>query len=194
MTATPETPVREMVDHLLGMQHDQASRDRLMAAAGSYAYWWNNHFSIEHDPSQVHGETNHFRYRPRPWHVLRLYKPRLAESLLAASMTAVACRLAGVHLQISMPRADAWSGPLSIISGCSIYLESHELLVSRLGGMRDGTVRVMNPVEGKLFEPAKIGNIHVAMEPVFANGRIEMLHYLREQAMSQTVHRYGNIL
>ena len=30
--------------------------------------------------------------------------------------------------------------------------------------------------------------------PVLANGHLELGHYLREQAVSQTVHRYGNVL
>ena len=30
--------------------------------------------------------------------------------------------------------------------------------------------------------------------PVLANGRLELRYYLREQALSQTIHRYGNIL
>ena len=194
VTAGLHSSLQQLVSELQGMQHDQASRDRLVSAAGSYAHWWKQHFSIEHDPSQVHGETNHFRYRPRPWHVLRMNDPSSGGSLLAAAMTAVACQLTGVKLQISLPRAAAWTGPLSTMTGCGIYLESHDLLVSRLGQMRDGTVRVVNPVDGELFEPAKIGNIHVITQPVFANGRIELLHYLREQSVSQTVHRYGNIL
>jgi RHH-type proline utilization regulon transcriptional repressor/proline dehydrogenase/delta 1-pyrroline-5-carboxylate dehydrogenase len=30
--------------------------------------------------------------------------------------------------------------------------------------------------------------------PVLANGRLELRYYLREQALSQTVHRYGNVM
>ena len=30
--------------------------------------------------------------------------------------------------------------------------------------------------------------------PVLANGRLELRYYLREQALSQTVHRYGNLM
>ncbi len=37
---------------------------RLTAAAKSYAYWWKTEFSQHHDPSQLLGETNEFRYRP----------------------------------------------------------------------------------------------------------------------------------
>jgi RHH-type proline utilization regulon transcriptional repressor/proline dehydrogenase/delta 1-pyrroline-5-carboxylate dehydrogenase len=36
----------------------------LVSAAGSFAHWYEKEFSIEHDPSNLHGETNHFRYVP----------------------------------------------------------------------------------------------------------------------------------
>ncbi len=40
--------------------------DELRSAAESYAYWWKEEFSKEHDPSGLLGETNHFRYRVAP--------------------------------------------------------------------------------------------------------------------------------
>lgn len=39
---------------------------RLLAAARSYAYWWREEFSQEHDPSNLLGESNHFRYKVAP--------------------------------------------------------------------------------------------------------------------------------
>ena len=36
--------------------------------------------------------------------------------------------------------------------------------------------------------------MHIAHAPVTAEGRVELLHYLREQAVSRTTHRYGNVL
>jgi RHH-type proline utilization regulon transcriptional repressor/proline dehydrogenase/delta 1-pyrroline-5-carboxylate dehydrogenase len=45
-----------------------------------------------------------------------------------------------------------------------------------------------------LFSPEKIGNIPVLSSPVLANGRLELLNHLREQSISETVHRYGNIV
>jgi RHH-type transcriptional regulator, proline utilization regulon repressor / proline dehydrogenase / delta 1-pyrroline-5-carboxylate dehydrogenase len=36
--------------------------------------------------------------------------------------------------------------------------------------------------------------ISVVDVPVLANGRLELRYYLREQALSQTVHRYGNVM
>ncbi len=186
--------VREMLDVFRPMLKARTARERLDAAVTSYAYWWSEHFSRDHDPSQVHGETNDFRYRPRPWHLLRINDPKSETALAAAQLTAIACRLAGVRLELSFPRGVDWTGVIANLTGGSVQLESHELLLSRLAEMRDGTVRVLDPVAGQAFEPTRIGNLQVIRGMPLANGRIELLHYLREQSVSQTVHRYGNIL
>ena len=35
--------------------------------------------------------------------------------------------------------------------------------------------------------------LHLADAPVLAVGRVELLHYLREQSLSVDYHRYGNL-
>jgi RHH-type proline utilization regulon transcriptional repressor/proline dehydrogenase/delta 1-pyrroline-5-carboxylate dehydrogenase len=72
--------------------------------------------------------------------------------------------------------------------------ENHAEFCRRLGTLRDGTVRVLEPRAEEVFAPAEIGNIHVFTGQPLANGRLELLCYLREQSVSQTVHRYGNVL
>ncbi|MFT6862570.1 MAG: RHH-type proline utilization regulon transcriptional repressor/proline dehydrogenase [Akkermansiaceae bacterium] len=52
--------------HVLELLRELGSEERLVAAARSYAYWWREEFSKEHDPSNLLGETNHFRYRVAP--------------------------------------------------------------------------------------------------------------------------------
>ena len=37
------------------------------------------------------------------------------------------------------------------------------------------------------------GGLRVVRDEVLANGRLEFRHYLREQSVSETVHRYGNV-
>jgi hypothetical protein len=44
----------------------------LQASAESYAWAWQSHFSLEHDPSQVRGQVNCFRYRPCKGPLLRV--------------------------------------------------------------------------------------------------------------------------
>ncbi|NIP96059.1 MAG: aldehyde dehydrogenase family protein, partial [Akkermansiaceae bacterium] len=57
------SPHGELVESLVEILPNSA--ERIRAAAGSYAYWWDREFSREHDPSRVLGESNVFRYRPR---------------------------------------------------------------------------------------------------------------------------------
>ncbi len=64
-TALPEhaaTPSAAVINLL----ENHPPSERITKAAQSYAYWWQEEFSQEHDPSQLHGESNHFRYRPAP--------------------------------------------------------------------------------------------------------------------------------
>jgi RHH-type proline utilization regulon transcriptional repressor/proline dehydrogenase/delta 1-pyrroline-5-carboxylate dehydrogenase len=178
---------------------DPAQQEALAACASSYAHWWKTHFSIEHDPSHVHGETNHFRYRPRPWHVLRINQLQNPNASLAVAQAALACGICGVPFSLSVPReaieaAPAWWSRLSGEFGLEIRQESHAEFCKRLGTLRDGTVRVLDLRAAEVFAPAEIGNIHVFSGVPLANGRLELLSYLREQSVSQTIHRYGNIL
>ena len=55
-------------------------------------------------------------------------------------------------------------------------------------------VRVIGSVPGDLRVATNAAGVHLADDPVTTNGRIELLHYLREQAISRTLHRYGNLL
>ncbi|MEM8707310.1 MAG: hypothetical protein AAGE98_12685, partial [Actinomycetota bacterium] len=45
-----------------------------------------------------------------------------------------------------------------------------------------------------LLEAAATAGVHVADQPVIEDGRIELLHYVREQAVSRSRHRFGNLL
>ncbi len=36
--------------------------------------------------------------------------------------------------------------------------------------------------------------IHLTAQPVLGSGRVELLHYVREQAISTTLHRFGNLV
>ena len=55
-------------------------------------------------------------------------------------------------------------------------------------------MRVAGTCSQELRATANEAGIHIADDPVTAEGRIELLYYLREQAISRTTHRYGNVL
>ena len=54
-------------------------------------------------------------------------------------------------------------------------------------------MRIFGDYDEFKFAPAEIGNIPIIPATALANGRIELLNYLKEQSVSETVHRYGNI-
>lgn len=166
----------------------------LQAIAGSYAYWWKKEFSIEHDPSKVHGETNCFRYVPRPWHVLRIQDANQANHQLALAKTTLACLITGTSLQLSVNGPAGWATAIGQVASGDTNQESDQQLSERLGTMKNGTLRFLGGYDVNLFSPEKIGNIPVLSSPVLANGRLELLNHLREQSISETVHRYGNIV
>jgi len=104
---------------------------RLLAAARSYAYWWNEEFSKEHDPSGLLGESNHFRYKVAPEVVVD--DPLPLHRIAAATV------------------------------GCRLVSRSDHPLAKR------------------------------ATSSPLANGRLELLHYLHEQSISETTHRHGRV-
>jgi RHH-type proline utilization regulon transcriptional repressor/proline dehydrogenase/delta 1-pyrroline-5-carboxylate dehydrogenase len=48
-------------------------------------------------------------------------------------------------------------------------------------------------VPGAVFEAAAETGFYIARAPVMMEGRIELIHYFQEQAVSDTYHRYGNL-
>lgn len=54
-------------------------------------------------------------------------------------------------------------------------------------------VRVCGTLAEGLRQAAAHSGTHMALAPVLASGRIELLHYLREQAVSYAYHRYGSL-
>jgi RHH-type proline utilization regulon transcriptional repressor/proline dehydrogenase/delta 1-pyrroline-5-carboxylate dehydrogenase len=166
---------------------------RLDAAAESYAYWWAREFSIEHDPSQIHGETNHFRYRPRPWHLLRFSAAWAGGCEIDSALIALACQTVGTQLLLSAGQLDHELVRFAKSVGAKLVVETKEELVERLQGMKGGTLRFFGACERSQFSPSAIGNLPILNSVSLANGRIELLNYLKEQSISETVHRYGNL-
>ena len=75
--------------------HKNSSRADVEA---NYRRAWEDHFSVEHDPSGLRAESNVFRYRPCRGVILRLEK-RDAEIIFRAQ---IASQICGVPLEISI--------------------------------------------------------------------------------------------
>jgi RHH-type proline utilization regulon transcriptional repressor/proline dehydrogenase/delta 1-pyrroline-5-carboxylate dehydrogenase len=172
---------------------DESGVETLRAAAGSYAWAWYDHFSEVHDPSAVLGERNIFRYRPLSGLLVRAEGDADPLALAQTILAAVTC---GSPLTLSLGAGmDAWL-PLVKAPTIQVIVEEESGLIARLqaGKAPYDRLRAVAPLSESLRRTLNDARINVVDAPVIANGRLELRYYLREQAISQTVHRYGNVL
>jgi RHH-type proline utilization regulon transcriptional repressor/proline dehydrogenase/delta 1-pyrroline-5-carboxylate dehydrogenase len=135
------------------------------------------------------GESNVFRYRPIQSLTLRY---TAADHPTQAHMVAYAAQVCGVPLTLS----SAPGAPLVDITGygnVTTVVESEADLIRRIERGEMERLRVLSPVSLAVRAAANAHHVPIVDVPVVHNGRLELRHYLREQAIARTVHRYGNI-
>lgn len=183
---TETSPDIRQLSWKLGKHLKAQDFEALQVSAGNYAWWWKKEFSIAHDPSRLHGESNRFRYRPHKKVIIRHNGSSDSESLLALAQIYLACHTCHASCEISSP-APLEAHPSAII-------ESAEALTARLSQNSGAIIRSAHPLPVDILRAANKAHIPVHTALVLANGRIELLHYLKEQAISETTHRYGNVI
>ncbi|MEM7340105.1 MAG: proline dehydrogenase family protein [Actinomycetota bacterium] len=146
----------------------------LAQAAASDEQFWRTELSVAHDPTGLFCEENTFRYRPLPAVIVRV---EADVDEVVRRRVANAVDLVGVAVE--------WSTP---------EIETQAELAARLAVTGVERVRVLGAVEPELRDAANAVNIHLADGAVTADGSRELLHYVREQAISRTLHRYGNVI
>jgi RHH-type transcriptional regulator, proline utilization regulon repressor / proline dehydrogenase / delta 1-pyrroline-5-carboxylate dehydrogenase len=65
---------------------------------------------------------------------------------------------------------------------------------ARLGQLNVDRVRIVGAAETEVLEAATLADVYAADSPVVFDGSIELLNYLREQCVTRTMHRFGNVL
>ena len=145
------------------------------AADDDYQDAWDSHFAIEHDPTGLFCEANLFRYRPLERMGLRVGKDANESDL---ALVRKAAKICGVKL------IESFEKDQSDESFCNALPELGVERV-RLVGTRPSET---------LLSAANLANVYVADEEVSPIGRIELQRYVREQAISQTLHRFGNLV
>jgi len=170
--------------------------DRVRAGAESDQRAWTDEYGTIKDVSDLGVERNILRYRPVPVTV------RLAEGASPAQLvrTIAAATLAGASLSISSAVPVA-AGLLRLFGSVlppldiqSVAVETDARWHARLQSeVRPGRIRLLG---GDRLALATVldGDPDVAIYagPVTTSGRIELLPFLHEQAISMTAHRFGN--
>ena len=185
---TPGERISGLVEKLCSELPDCAKRIR--SAAGSQAKWWMEEFGVDHDPSRVYGENNIFRYTPVKGILARV--ENMSDDDVAILL--LGAKLCGVLLHLSIGASRPW---IQKMHGyyASLSVETEAELIGRMPEALQG-VRFLRgtDISEALVNAAHARDVEVLDRPVLANGRVELLGYFREQAVSETVHRYGNLI
>lgn len=162
---------------------DEVTLVSATAAARSFARWWREEFSIEHDPSGLRSESNAFRYRPLDEVVIL----RVAQDIttLDVAVAVIASVMTGVPLCIST------AVPLMFHPSVNVVVENDEALISRMSSATISKLRAPGNKNMNLATAAHLAGIVIDTASVIRNGRIELMHWMREQSVTKCQHRYG---
>lgn len=154
----------------------------------NYAFYWNSYFRKDHDPSGVMGQDNILRYVPHSQMTLRIQEKDSPVDVLrviaAALMTGIPLEVSSIndsyHLSKQLPML-TW------------IHETEQQLIDRISDHKIERIRLLSKPSSTLQMTLAQMGCRVHLDPVMANGRIELLHYLREVSISRDYHRYGNV-
>lgn len=156
---------------------------------------WNTEFGTPRDPSGLRAEANIFRYRPATM-VLRIAADAQAREV---ARLVLAARRAGSDLRV-MAGPGISSEVREVLELASISIETVDdaVFITNLlrGDYDDGAgarVRVVGSVTGFQRERLSVRpEVALLDAPVTSSGRVELRNWLKEQALSITLHRFGN--
>jgi RHH-type proline utilization regulon transcriptional repressor/proline dehydrogenase/delta 1-pyrroline-5-carboxylate dehydrogenase len=174
----------------------------ILRALSSYQAAWTTEFSREHDHFRLLGQDNLRRYLPFPEIRIRLAE---ADSFFELIARAAAARVTGARVIVSQPPnkhlvtgqvldllTDGWAGGIEFLEESDADVAD---LLRSAAPHRPERVRFARPerVPAWLRAAAADSGVYLADEPVRAEGRLELLWYVREQSISYDYHRYGNL-
>ncbi len=189
-------PVNEWVNNLtLFLQNLDLTAEELglwTSSVFNYAYWWKRLRQTK-DPTKILGQDNFFRYVPRKNICLRIEPHSNPFDALRVCAAALTC---GSGMEVSWAQKSTKAKALNwleLVPVLRVIEESNETFLTRVQNGKINRIRLVEPASSSLHSAAAEKGIHIIDAPVLANGRLELLHYLREVAISIDYHRYGNL-
>jgi RHH-type proline utilization regulon transcriptional repressor/proline dehydrogenase/delta 1-pyrroline-5-carboxylate dehydrogenase len=188
MTAPVSDRVRQFID-LLSPGLDREQHDFLDRSAGSDALAWRNEFGLTRDVSGLAVERNILRYVPVDVWI------RYESNVIAELFRVIAAGLqAGSRLRISL--SESLDPPFTealVRIGLPPVVEDASAWRSALLSLSAGRVRLLGGDRLTCAEATQ-GRPEVAIyaHSVVEAGRIELLPFVQEQAITLTAHRFGS--
>ncbi len=186
----------ELESALLQLGAKREATTHFYKACCSYAFWWDNYFSKPRTLRRLVGEDNilEFRGRDHLFILIHDHDPLTDIMLLFACAKLARCK---VHCGASfkMHRRLFRQGPLApLFKKYSWTYGLEEETVSLILNTPQAHVRAITMPPPDVLEEIKetLGSLDVSHPS--SNGRLELIHYLREVATSYDYHRYGSLM
>ncbi|NDE83058.1 MAG: proline dehydrogenase, partial [Chlamydiia bacterium] len=170
------------------------------ASISNYAYWAERfkqtylHGKIDAQGDLVLGQDNKLLYKPRKKMCLRIQDSDKPLDIFRSIAAAISCH---TSIEISWTSGmspvvfnDQWKHHCPTVK---IKEETQGEFLQRLKNRSFERVRLLSDPTGHIKEHAAASNVYLCHRPVLSSGRFELLHYLREMALSIDYHRYGNL-
>ncbi|EGK01188.1 proline dehydrogenase family protein [Dysgonomonas gadei] len=191
--AENEVPVTSVKSQLSDLVDTDKDKNRLNYAAESYKNAWGTEFSLERDVNHIYGEENIFRYLPLKSIGVRVQEDDdLCDILLILLAATIAKTPVTVSISGSDSKLQAIEKAALTLLGIVIKMQDEDRFVEEIENYE--RIRICSPAASDdiYLKAAKLGK-HIANNKPLMEGRLEMLHYLKEQSIAYEYHRYGSI-
>lgn len=157
----------------------------------NYMAAYKKEFETEYDTQKVYGEKNSFRYLPLKNMVFRIQEQ---DGILDVLMVIAAAIVAKANLTVSMDEKDKKYALLkdALAKSYNVVAESEALFLLE-ADKYDRIRTVSADLSDSFYKTAAKNGQYIASQLPLSEGRVELLHYLKEQSISFEYHRYGSI-
>lgn len=187
-----EGKLQKKVDSLKSLLPDD-QQTIFLGSAESYAYYQECYFSKDYDPSAILGQRNILRYKPKKQLLLRLNE---TDSFIDLLRIIVAANIVNCPLEISGNTKDL-NNLVASEAGQQLHLtivqETEDELIQRMVSANINHIRMLSTPSHQLQKAFAEAACNVIVAEVVGNGRVELIHFLREVSLSHDYHRYGNL-
>jgi RHH-type proline utilization regulon transcriptional repressor/proline dehydrogenase/delta 1-pyrroline-5-carboxylate dehydrogenase len=168
-------------------------RNRVYFALESYEQAFQTIFSQKTDESNIYGEENIFRYLPLKNVGFRVQNnDKLADILLVLLAANTTNTPLTVSLSEDNANKEAVKTAVSALSKASVKIEDEAKFIEVLDSYERIRTCSRDLSDAFYLKAAQTGK-HIANNKPLVEGRLELLHYLKEQSIAYEYHRYGSI-
>jgi RHH-type transcriptional regulator, proline utilization regulon repressor / proline dehydrogenase / delta 1-pyrroline-5-carboxylate dehydrogenase len=171
---------------------------RTIRAVKSYLFHWEQEFGVAKDYFHLRGQDNHHRYRPLGTLMVRVHPD---DTLFETLARIAAARITGNRLLVSVP--ESLDNPVTVfletiegrqlLEDTEVRRESDSAVIALLPEIARIRCAAPDRAHPDLLAAAALRGYYIARAPVLMEGRVELLHYLQNQSVCDTYHRYGNL-